>query len=768
MGQVKRVIEQNTMADVTALETGAGRYDLINQIRNTYEVTLPPISFSTSIFGREIEAREIFDRLSQKGVLVVVNGIGGIGKTTLCKHLYRNAREIAEQRYEHIAWINYNNNVAKSFIAAFRHLEIPMDMGESDEEKFEKIIYELNRLGDKLLIFIDNVDSSRKYDKQLMKLLQLKSHIIISSRLKLFDEDFLYPLGFLNDESARNLFCWHYKYAYEQKTKEAALYLQELIYLCGNHALTIELVAKTINSNRLTIRKALKMLKREKFDLSGFKDRVLCDWDDRQNEEDLDSHINKVFSVFKLTEIQKNVLNRLALLDASHLKIEYVKKILNISDREINIMIDKGWIIGNESEILMHKVIKYAVNRQRKDRISCYYDVLRNMEVFMRWKNTYSELDGLVLHAEEVFREFYRCKNDKEHMLADNISNYYLYQGDMKASASYLKKEISVLKRYEDSDIKIAECQKKMAAVYLEMEDMHNAVKMLGSALRIRKRYFHPISLEIAECYAHIGYMYQENGEYKKSISNYMKALNIRIQKDGENGKTTAWTYNNLGMVYGLIFEHQKGIYYIDQAIAIRENIARQSTDKIDNALLGVAQSESIKGSILLEQKKYEEAYEILQHSYEIRKKYLNDRHIITATAKQRLAVALCMLNRLEDAARLISEAMEVFFKSAGDHTIDIVMVYNTYGLIEQFRGNFLESERAHLSAIRILIKRFSGRHPKLLKLYESLGDAYKYFNKVKEAEVYYYKALKAGNIFLENDSWKISEIRNKCKMISE
>lgn len=180
----------------------------------------------------------------------------------------------------------------------------------------------------------------------------------------------------------------------------------------------------------------------------------------------------------------------------------------------------------------------------------------------------------------------------------------------------------------------------------------------------------------------------------------------------------------------------------------IRENIARQLTDKVDNALLGVAQSESIKGSILLGQGRYEEAYEILQHSYEIRKKYLSDGHIITVTAKQRMSVALCMLNELEEAGRLISEVIETFFKSDGEHTIDIVVAYDTYGLIERFKGNEMQSEKAHLKAIRIFTKRFSTRHPKLLKLYESLGDTYSYFNKTKEAKAYYDKALKIGNVF--------------------
>lgn len=751
------------MADAIPLKMKIEGYNIINQIKDIFEITIPPIYFNNIIIGRDAEVEEILTMLSQNRMLIIVNGIGGIGKTTLCKYLYMNLQKMEKIKYEHIAWVNYKKNIVKSFVDAFKHLKIPMDEAGSDEEKFDKIIFELNRLGDKLLIFIDNVDSNHKNDKQLTKLLQLRSHIIISSRMKVYDNDFLYPLGFLSDEGARELFCWHYKYVYNKKKDEVSLYLCELIRLCGNHALTIELLAKSMNANEFSIEKTVKMLKHEKFDLSAFKERVVCNWDDRRNERDLDKHIRKVFSIFKLSETQKNVINRLALLDASNLNIEYVKSLLTITDNEINTMINRGWIISNGNEILMHRVVKYAVIRQRKNRISSYYDVLQKMETLMKWEKVYSELDCLILHAEEVFREFYRCKTDKEYILADNIANYHLYQGDIKAAIFYLKKEILWLKRYPDNDVKIAECKKKMAADYLEIGDMDKAMELLREALHMRKQHFPPISLEIAECYAHIGYMYQEKGEYRKAICNYKKALYIRLKKDGRAGETTAWTYNNLAMVYGLSFEFTKGIYYIDKAIMIRENIAKQILEKPDRACLGVAQSEGIKGYILLEQGKYEEAYEILQHSYEIRKKYLKDQHIILATAKQRLAVALCMLNNLEDAGRLISEVFDIFQKNTGDNTMDLVIACDTYALIERYKGNGKVAVSTHLKAIRMFTKRFSNQHPKLLSLYENLGDTYKYINRAKEAEIYYNKALKIGSLFLDDSNEKMNEIRNKC-----
>lgn len=165
----------------------------------------------------------------------------------------------------------------------------------------------------------------------------------------------------------------------------------------------------------------------------------------------------------------------------------------------------------------------------------------------MYWDKIYKELDLFILHAEEIFTEFHRSKSKALSELAGKISEYYKYQGDMKYSIQYLKKQVTVLKRSNHNRDIVASCEKNIAALYMEIGRPETALEYLRDVLHIRKHYFKPYSLEIAECYANIGYAYQELGEYKKLLSNYKRALNIhkrafniREKVDGIEGDITA------------------------------------------------------------------------------------------------------------------------------------------------------------------------------------------------------------------------------------
>ena len=218
--RIEEIIKSSYSQNITVVGQQRKAYEIADETKNAYEITLPPVGFSDFLKGRENELQEVKNMLLQNGKIVIVNGIGGIGKTTLCKYLFKHSKELFGKQYDHIAWVRYQNNIESSFINSFRRLNIPFLDSDSNKEKFERIIYELNQFGDRLLIFIDNVDRIRKQDRGLVNLLQLKSHIIITSRMKIYDEDFLYPLGFLEGEACKEIFLKYYRYDYEKRQKE--------------------------------------------------------------------------------------------------------------------------------------------------------------------------------------------------------------------------------------------------------------------------------------------------------------------------------------------------------------------------------------------------------------------------------------------------------------------------------------------------------------------------------------------------------------------
>lgn len=757
MGRISEVLNQVMMQEIIPIGNEIKNYNIVKETEGTYELTLPPIKFNDFIVGREKEINDIKLFLKRNKKIVIINGIGGIGKTTLCKYLYWNSKEIFRDMYDHIAWINYENNIENSFINAFNNLNLHYKVDDTNQDKFDRIIYELNKFNEKLLLIIDNIDHVRKQDQSLVNLLKLNCHIIITSRMKIFNEDFLYPLGFLKYEECKQLFLKYYKYKYIKKNNEVKIFLPKILKLCGNHSLTVELLSKTANNEMLTLNKVYRLLNKEKFDLSKFKADITTDWDNREYEKSINSHIVKVFSMSSLSENQRICLIKLAFLAPTEISVDKAIKILNINVKQMELLSQKGWISYDKNGVKIHRVIKHAISRQRKKGLSNYKYILDNISNMTKWKENYKELNSLIPHAEEIFNEFRKNNSLELSVLARGISDYYKYQGDMKLSIRYMKKRSTILKKNSNSIYELADSKRCTATLFLEIGKTKKALELLMDVLHIRKKLYKPYSLEIADCYANIGYFYQEIGEYEKVLTNYKKALDIRIKIDGKNGKITAWSYNNIAMIYALIYEYDMGLKYINKAIDIRKNEVTKESNKKDLLILDVAQSTNIKGYILYLMGDYEKALPLLEDSLMERKNYLGEESVITATAMQRLAIVLCYLEKLDKANYYIDKALHIFLKTSGENTSDIANVFNTYAIIERYRNNTDKAIKFHLRAIHIYSKIYSVKHPRLLQLYEDLAITYEYFGLNKDAVKYYTKALKIGIRFLKPNNWKLN-----------
>jgi len=127
-------------------------------------IELPKTS-QDKIVGRETDLKDLYRRLfeSENKQVVLVNGLGGIGKTTLAQVFVDKYWD----EYSHLAWISQlseDEDVASAF-AKTRGLLDNLNMKEvfrEPKELFYDIISELNRIEkDKPgLLVIDNADTS--------------------------------------------------------------------------------------------------------------------------------------------------------------------------------------------------------------------------------------------------------------------------------------------------------------------------------------------------------------------------------------------------------------------------------------------------------------------------------------------------------------------------------------------------------------------------------------------------------------------------------
>ena len=122
----------------------------------THNANIKPVSYFT---GRETELKELRQRIEEGRKSVLVSGMGGIGKTHICRKLFeeylsRHSRD-ENGTFQHIGYIEYSGDMDGSLQNCLKFRQ-----QDSPEKNREAAWRELEYLASdgKLLLFVDNVE----------------------------------------------------------------------------------------------------------------------------------------------------------------------------------------------------------------------------------------------------------------------------------------------------------------------------------------------------------------------------------------------------------------------------------------------------------------------------------------------------------------------------------------------------------------------------------------------------------------------------------
>ncbi|MCP5103942.1 MAG: ATP-binding protein, partial [bacterium] len=148
---------------------------------------------SVELVGRERELEEMTRRLEHAHRVLLVNGLGGVGKTELCKRYFRDHCG----DYRHLAWVDVTGTVRESVTAAFTAEIAGFREDDTVDERFEKIMDLLTGLDTQCLLVADNIDNPGDPDLDGLRRLPVK--VMANSRLTIegFEN---HPLDFLSAE----------------------------------------------------------------------------------------------------------------------------------------------------------------------------------------------------------------------------------------------------------------------------------------------------------------------------------------------------------------------------------------------------------------------------------------------------------------------------------------------------------------------------------------------------------------------------------------
>jgi len=496
--------------------------EFLDQIRDIkkddkkFLTALPPKT--TGFVGREQDLQELDARLKAKNQILLVNGLGGIGKTEVC----RNYFWANTNKFEKLGWIDYLGNLKESFTNQFQIKEISVTENESLDERFAKILHYLANLDPNSLLIIDNIEDFE--DADLPKLRALPCKVIANSRLTLKGFE-VYPLGFLSPEKCKTLFMQNYRGNPDDPA------LEKVIELAGQHTLSVELLAKTARNGDLEIAELLNRLQEAGFNLTEtIPENVETTWHDETQKKRFFEHMESVFELVNITRDEQSILENLSVLPAIFIERKQLTDWLKLQTKDhLNSLVEKGWLEQQGSQLFMHQIIQ---------------DVARH-----KLKPTATTCEQLI----------------------DNLTRKLKVEpGDNPLSkAGYVIFAESVLVNLTEVDKNLATLANNLALIYQALGQLEKALEFQMKSLKIREEILDPNHPDLATSYNNLATIYKALGQLEKALEFQMKSLKIREEILDPKHPDLAQSYNNLATIYLEQKNYQDAHNYCRRAVEI-------------------------------------------------------------------------------------------------------------------------------------------------------------------------------------------------------
>ena len=509
------------------------------------------------VIGRQSDLLKLRNLLIQSRKVVVVNGMGGIGKTTLAQaYISHYGKE-----YQHIAWLSQSleGYPEKSFMDQNLWQNLGLDFMRADpNDRLRVILNKLRTVPDSPnLLVIDNVNESiTNLHAHLPGHPQW--HVLVTSREKI--EPFkVYSLGFLKPAEALRLFMKHCNCIVSKKA------IRVLNATVEYHTLTIEILAKAAQRQHYTLEKIESAIK------GDLKANVYVN----HKADKIDrvfSYLNSVFVLTTLSENESWLMKNLALLPHDYcpfktIQILFKQEALSWAEEfadNLEALVDRGWLMkDNQLESYrMHRLISDIVIAQLNPTLSDVDALVRTVTILLAIEQ---EKDNITTKFHWipfgiVLAEFFRDKEDGEiATLGNNLALVLKALGgqeNLQTARDYLEKALqSNIRNFGEHAPKVAICQSNLALVLKALggeENLQAARDYLEKALQSNIRNFGEHAPTVAVIQSNLATVLQALGgqENLQAAQDYLeKALQSDVRNYGEHAPTVAVIQSNLATV---------------------------------------------------------------------------------------------------------------------------------------------------------------------------------------------------------------------------
>ncbi|MEO8109654.1 MAG: tetratricopeptide repeat protein [Ginsengibacter sp.] len=734
----KNVVEGNVSAQ--HVDIGDKHYHYAaKKLPKELNINIPRIS-PDEIIGREEDLKALHDLLCDDKRVVVVNGLGGIGKTTLAQAYVSKYYD----DYPHIVWITQGaEDIINDFINAeglLKNLEIEAGNPEP-QQLFSEVIRKLKGITEKPnLLVIDNAEQSLKQYKDILPS-QPNWHLLVTSREEIMGFH-LKPIDFLSEEQSIQLF--EKFYTRYQLTDED---VKKLVKSVDYHTLTIEILSKTAQVQRYNSATLLQAIEKD------IKAHVEVSRELGEVER-VATYLSNVFNMNKLGKEEIWLMKQFACLPPEFHTYFLLNELLaneksafkDSLAETCNKIAQKGWLQYNTvtDSYKMHRIVAGVVKRQHAidiDDVKGLFDNITSKlnidytkdnsvdkfiwipfgKILLNCLDSSSEISRLQNNLADVLQELGDYKGakvllekamacDEKYFGNDDPSTMASYSnlamvlkdlGDYEGAKVLLEKVMAFYeKNFRKDHPSIARSYSNLAVVLWRLGNYDGARILLKKTLASDKKYFgkaHPIA---AINYSNLAGVLKDLGDHKGARVLLEKALALDEKNFEEGHPVIATRYSNLALVLQKLGDYDGARVLLEKALASDEkNFGKDHPS--------TAASYSNLAGVFRDLGDYERARVLLKKAVTSAEKIFGKDHPLTGLYYSRLALVLQDLGDYDGAKVLLEKALTSDEKNFGkDHPSTAGNYSNLAGILHDL-GNYEEA--------KILLKNALASHEKIL-----------------------------------------------------
>ena len=606
-----------------------------------YLTSIPHID-PNDVIGRDDDLSDLRALLEESSSLLLMNGIGGIGKTTLAK-LYANKYR---EQYDHLAWIEQKTTLQESVVndpGLQAALGIKQEPGEPYEAVYEKMMLALqNRAeGKRALLVLDNVDQSSR--EALGKLPHGPNwHVLLTSR-QVIGNIKVKELGKLDLEAAKALFRKHC----EKPQDEAALtdFLENTL---ERHTLSIELFAKILDTHPImeTVEELAEYLKNNQLDAASLQ--TIVELEHAGGETTLYRHLLQAFDLSGIAQRPElmRLLKQMAALPptAEGYPAKDLAEWFQIEEGQttafannLQTLYKLGWLMQPAKHRYgTHRLIKAIVAHAHPPTLE---DLLPLVETFTQklyidqTKDNPVDKFPWIPYGQAVLDAAEHLEFSEKATLRNNLGLRLKDLGDYKGAKGLLQKAMeSAEKNFGPEHPKTAVIYSNLALVLQALGDYKAAKELLEKAMESDEKNFGPHHPKTAVTYSNLASVLQALGDYKAAKGLLEKAVESDEKNFGPHHPTTAVTYSNLASVLKALGDYKGAKELLEKAVESDEK--NFGTEHPNTAV-----SYSNLAAVLMNMKEFGEARSLLEKAKAVFLSKLGAEHPYSKNVLQGLAV---------------------------------------------------------------------------------------------------------------------------------